>query len=90
MLKVFILALLAFASLAQPNQRPIIGIYTQSDSDDEPKLTATFQTYIAASYIKFVEMSGAQVVPILAYSTQSEIAALLPKLNGVLFPGGGV
>lgn len=35
-------------------------------------------------------MSGAQVVPILAYSEQSVIAALLPKLNGVLFPGGGV
>jgi hypothetical protein len=33
-------------------------------------------------------MSGAQVVPILAYSNQSEIAALLPKINGVLFPGG--
>lgn len=54
MLKVFLLALLVFASLALPNQRPIIGVYTQSDSDDEPKLTATFQTYIAASYIKFV------------------------------------
>ncbi len=33
-------------------------------------------------------MSGAQVVPIFAYSEQSVIAALLPKLNGVLFPGG--
>ena len=33
-------------------------------------------------------MSGAQVVPILAYSTQAEIAALLPKINGVIFPGG--
>jgi hypothetical protein len=33
-------------------------------------------------------MSGAQVVPILAYSPQEQIAALLPKLNGVLFPGG--
>lgn len=35
-------------------------------------------------------MSGAQVVPIFAYSEQSQIAVLLPKLNGVLFPGGGV
>ena len=90
--KIFLLALLAFAAFAIPNQRPIIGVFTQSDEDDEPKLGsgATFQTYIAASYIKFVEMSGAQVVPIFAYSNQSEIAALLPKLNGVLFPGGGV
>jgi gamma-glutamyl hydrolase len=35
-------------------------------------------------------MSGAQVVPILAYSNETYIANLLPKLNGVLFPGGGV
>ncbi len=35
-------------------------------------------------------MSGAQVVPILSYSDQSYIDNLLPKLNGVLFPGGGV
>ena len=33
-------------------------------------------------------MSGAQVVPIYAFSTQEEIAAILPKINGVLFPGG--
>jgi hypothetical protein len=33
-------------------------------------------------------MSGAQVVPIFSFSNQSEIAALLPKLNGVLFTGG--
>lgn len=92
MIKLFLLALLCFSVLSLPNQRPIIGVYTQSDEDDEPKLTltATFQTYIAASYIKFVEMSGAQVVPIFAYADQSYIANLLPKLNGVLFPGGGV
>lgn len=92
MIKLFILALLCFSVFSLPNQRPIIGVYTQSDEDDEPKLTstATFQTYIAASYIKFVEMSGAQVVPIFAYADQSYIANLLPKLNGVLFPGGGV
>lgn len=92
MIKIFLLALFCFAVYSLPNQRPIIGVYTQSDTDDEPKLTssATFQTYIAASYIKFVEMSGAQVVPIFAYSDQSYITNLLPKLNGVLFPGGGV
>lgn len=32
-------------------------------------------------------MSGAQVLPIFAYSKQSDIVALLPKINGVLFPG---
>lgn len=92
MIRFVLLALLVLVVLGLPNQRPIIGIYTQSDEDDEPRVTssAAFQTYIAASYVKFVEMSGAQVVPILAYSSQSQIASLLPKLNGVLFPGGGV
>jgi gamma-glutamyl-gamma-aminobutyrate hydrolase PuuD len=47
-------------------------------------------TYIAASYVKFIEMSGAQVVPIFAYTkNRTYFDALLPKLNGVLFPGGG-
>ena len=45
------------------------------------------QTYIAASYVKLIEMSGAQVVPILAFSERAYIEKLLPKLNGVLFPG---
>lgn len=35
-------------------------------------------------------MSGAQVVPIFAYGSQSIIAQQLTKINGVLFPGGGV
>lgn len=89
-MKALLLSLLIFAAFSLPNQRPIIGIYTQVNEDDPPRgdNDDIFQTFISASYIKFVEMSGAQVVPIFAYSEQSEIAALLPKLNGVLFPGG--
>lgn len=33
-------------------------------------------------------MSGAQVVPIFAYSNRSYFDNLLPRINGVLFPGG--
>lgn len=35
-------------------------------------------------------MSGAHVVPIFAYSERSYFDDLLPKINGVLFPGGDV
>lgn len=35
-------------------------------------------------------MSGAQVIPIFAYSEKSYFDNLLPKINGVLFPGGDV
>ena len=47
-------------------------------------------TYIAASYIKFVEASGARAVPILEGSTRAEVEALFPRLNAVVFPGGNV
>jgi len=89
-MKSFLLSFLVIAAFSLPNQRPIIGIYTQVNEDDPPRGNSEeiFQTFISASYIKFVEMSGAQVVPIFSYSNQSDIAALLPKLNGVLFPGG--
>lgn len=89
-MKAFLLCLLICAVFSLPDQRPIIGIYTQVNEDDPPRGDSNdiFQTFISASYIKFAEMAGAQVVPIFAYSNQSDIAALLPKLNGVLFPGG--
>lgn len=77
--------LLVAFSQTYPKQTPVIGIYTQSTDEDD---IDHFESYIAASYVKFVEMSGAQVVPIYAFSTQAEIATLLPKINGVLFPGG--
>lgn len=35
-------------------------------------------------------MSGAQVVPIFAFSNRSYFDDLLPKLNGVLFTGGSM
>lgn len=35
---ILLLAILACAAFALPNQRPIIGVYTQSDEDDEPRL----------------------------------------------------
>ena len=85
--KIFLsLAILALASTQLPLQNPIIGIYTQTHTD-----TATSKSsYIAASYVKFIEMSGAQVVPIYSFADTTEVLALLKKINGVLFPGGGM
>ncbi len=40
---------------------PVIGIYTQ-DYDGN-------KSYIAASYVKYLEMSGARVVPLFYSST---------------------
>lgn len=67
-----------------PPQTPIIGIFTLENEDT----SFGSSTYIAASYVKFIEMSGAQVVPIMSYSPTADILKLVSQLNGVLFTGG--
>ncbi|CAF3252353.1 unnamed protein product, partial [Rotaria sp. Silwood2] len=45
-------------------------------------------TYLAASYVKYIEATGAQVVPIRMYQSIDYYLHLFNSLNGVLFPGG--
>lgn len=65
----------------EPYLGPVIGIYTQTHS--------TQSSYIVASYVKFIEMAGAQVVPIYSFSETNEVLSLMAKINGVVFPGKG-
>jgi gamma-glutamyl hydrolase len=81
------MASLALATL--PPQHPIIGIYTQ-DAEDFGQQMHLGQTFIAASYVKNIEMAGAQVVPIFYNSSPKQLEDLLSKINGVLLPGGAV
>lgn len=55
-MKAFLLCLFICAVFSLPDQRPIIGIYTQVNEDDPPRGYSDdiFQTFISASYIKFV------------------------------------
>ena len=78
-LLIFLLTISTTLAQDLPPQNPVIGIYTQTLTNSS--------SYISASYIKFVQMSGAQVVPIFSFSDTSEILNLLGKINGVLFPG---
>lgn len=71
------------------NNSPIIGIFSQPTSSSEGNCGGNC-LYIAASYVKYIEASGGRVVPIDYYATNEELDALLPQLNGVLFPGGAV
>uniref|UniRef100_A0A8C3S7P2 folate gamma-glutamyl hydrolase n=1 Tax=Chelydra serpentina TaxID=8475 RepID=A0A8C3S7P2_CHESE len=48
------------------------------------------RSYIAASYVKFIESAGARVVPIRLWRSEEEYDKIFQSLNGVLFPGGGV
>lgn len=47
------------------NNRPLVGILTQAGLEED-KFVPKDGSYIAASYVKFVESGGARVVPILA------------------------
>lgn len=81
---IILLCLLPLLSLSlPPPQSPVIGIYTQ----DRPSQN---YTYIAASYVKYLEMSGAQVVPLFYTHTQTQLKEILEQINGVLFPGGAM
>ncbi|KAM4675454.1 gamma-glutamyl hydrolase-like isoform 2-T4 [Discoglossus pictus] len=68
------------------NERPIIGIITQEVTDKE--FFHFGKTYIAASYVKFLESAGCRVVPIRLNLPEEEYLKLFNSINGVLFPGG--
>ncbi|XP_008290933.1 gamma-glutamyl hydrolase [Stegastes partitus] len=80
------LSLLPFYSSAMINDRPIIGVLAQEVYQPKPNQTS----YIAASYVKFLESAGARVVPVLIDQTPEEYRALFQSINGILYPGGGV
>ncbi|XP_076762197.1 gamma-glutamyl hydrolase-like [Xylocopa sonorina] len=75
----------------QPNNRPIIGILTQEISASLKKQVypEIYDSYIAASYVKFIEGAGARVVPIWIGKNEFYYRNILNKINGVLWPGGG-
>ena len=68
--------------------RPIIGIVAQSTRRMPFENRGSF--YISAAYVKFLEQSGARVVPIRADLSESELKALFHSINGAVLPGGRV
>lgn len=55
---------MAGAVSADVNETPIVGIVAQELDPSMQKSYPVFNSYIAASYVKAVESSGARVVPI--------------------------
>lgn len=74
-------------SAAALNQQPIIGVLAQETFGTFAKFGSS---YIAASYVKYLESAGARVVPISTNLSEAEYRKLFYSLNGVLFPGGAV
>mmetsp|Transcript_28397 Transcript_28397/g.91546 ORF Transcript_28397/g.91546 Transcript_28397/m.91546 type:complete len:328 (-) Transcript_28397:250-1233(-) len=79
MMMMMMMMMLARPSLAQGGQpSPIIGIMAQP--------SGSTQQYVAASYVKFVEMAGGRAMPLSYFSAND--TTWLDQINGVLFPGG--
>ncbi|OMJ89507.1 hypothetical protein SteCoe_8303 [Stentor coeruleus] len=72
---------------ASINNAPVIGILSLPVIPYE-NFTVNGTTYIASSYVKFLEMAGARVVPIRIDHSYAELDYLFPRLNGILFTGG--
>lgn len=75
------------------NERPIVGIPTMTITDKlllkkVPKMKD--REYIAASYVKFIEMAGGRTVPIPTNINDTVLQHVFKSINGVVFPGGEI
>ncbi|KAJ6966290.1 hypothetical protein NC652_003993 [Populus alba x Populus x berolinensis] len=71
------------------NYRPVIGILSHPGDGASGRLNnATNASYIAASYVKFVESAGARVIPLIYNEPREILFEKLNLINGVLFTGG--
>ncbi|RAL49081.1 unnamed protein product [Cuscuta campestris] len=71
------------------NYQPTIGILSHPGDGANGRLSnATNVSYIAASYVKFVESAGARVVPLIYNEPPEILVQKLNLVNGVLFTGG--
>ncbi|MEE6479263.1 hypothetical protein FKM82_012192 [Ascaphus truei] len=64
----------------------IFRIVAQEVTDES--LLSFGKTYIADSYVKFLESAGCRVVPIRLNLPEIEYLKMFNSINGVLFPGG--
>ena len=74
------------------NERPIVGILAQDiDTSSLASLKNTkYKSYIAASYVKFLESGGARVAPVFIDQPEEYYEMIFNSINGLLIPGGAV
>ncbi|KAL0406718.1 UNVERIFIED_CONTAM: Gamma-glutamyl hydrolase 2 [Sesamum latifolium] len=71
------------------NFRPVIGILSHPGDGASGRLNNdTNASYIAASYVKFVESAGARVIPLIYNEPPEILNEKLNLVNGVIFTGG--
>jgi len=71
------------------NVRPVIGVVSEPISHHIEGKNTNATSYLAASYVKFLEAAGARVVPLRFDAPRDRLTSTLEGLNGVLYPGGG-
>ncbi|GJQ68319.1 hypothetical protein Trydic_g16914 [Trypoxylus dichotomus] len=68
---------------------PIVGILSQETfSVNQFFPQQKFHSFIAASYVKFLESAGARPIPIMIGKEKKYYEDLMKHTNGILFPGG--
>ncbi|XP_057315894.1 gamma-glutamyl hydrolase B-like isoform X2 [Hydractinia symbiolongicarpus] len=87
---IFVLVVLVDVTFCRPpqpsetlNYKPTVAILAQL-------VEGQSNSYIAASYVKYLESAGARAVLIPTSLTDEQVTELFSYVNGVLFPGGGV
>ncbi|GLJ11693.1 hypothetical protein SUGI_0174780 [Cryptomeria japonica] len=76
-------------SLNSEYYRPLIGIVSHPGDGANGKLSkAANVSYIAASYVKFVESGGARVVPLIYNESPEILEQKFRAVNGLIFTGG--
>jgi gamma-glutamyl hydrolase len=73
-------------STPQLTEKPIIGIMTHPSHHG--KVAGSHM--VAASYVKWVETGGGQAVPISSIGSKVYLDGMFARVNGLLFPGGGM
>lgn len=74
-------------STCRTTESPVIGILVQDYLGDFKSYRLN-RTFIAATYVKFIESSGGRVVPIHTDQSMTYYDRILNQVNGVLLPGG--
>ncbi|KAL1517522.1 hypothetical protein ABEB36_001277 [Hypothenemus hampei] len=74
----------------ETNNRPIIGVLSQETYIINSYFpNETYDSFIAASYVKYLESAGARVLPIWIGQDEDYYRRVVQYTNGLLFPGGG-
>ncbi|XP_065213874.1 gamma-glutamyl hydrolase-like [Planococcus citri] len=88
-LLIFLLVLLKCSSV-YCTTRPVIGMMAQEWARYNPggSMDPAGKLFIAASYVKAVESSGARIVPIFTNQSYHYYERMLYSVNGLMVPGG--